>query len=71
MRTETEKQDPTLSWEGNMKDPDSLGSPRWGEGLAESEYRELPLAAENRMARMKRGCFQLSCWDIVPPWTQP
>lgn len=47
-----------------MKDPDSLGSPYWGERLAERGCRELPLAVENRMGR---GCFQLSFWDAVLP----
>lgn len=53
-----------------MKDPDLLGSPWWGERLAERGYRELPSAAEYRMARMGRGCFQLIFWDALPPRTE-
>lgn len=54
-----------------MKNPDLLGSPWWGERLAERGYRELPLVAEYRMARMGRGYFQLIFWDSLPPWTEP
>ena len=50
-----------------MKDPDSLGSPRWGERLAERGCRELSLVVEYRMARMGWRCCLFSFWDTVPP----
>lgn len=50
-----------------MKDPDSLGSPRWGERLAERGCRELSLVVESSMARMGWRYCLFSFWDTVPP----